>query len=108
MLDLCLTANKSGVVAATVLAALLLKFCKVALDALDYVHLNLAVKLGGLRRPLGRDHERAHHIVNLFCLVVLLVLAHIESLVHEVSQVGDRGDLVAIEAIDDYLVDEAT
>ena len=108
LLDLRLASYERCIVAAAViLAHLLLNFGQIALDTLDHVCLNLPVKLGSLRRSLCRYHEGADHVVDLLRLVVLLVLAHVKRLVHEVSQVGDGWNLVTIEAIDDNLVDEA-
>ena len=78
------------------------------MNLLDVALLHLAVKLGGLRGSLCCDHQGAYQVVYLLGLVILLLLAHVEGLVHEVGQVGDGRDRVAVEAIDDNFVDEAS
>ena len=85
LLDFRLASYERRIIAAAViLAHLLLKFGQIALDALDHVCLNFPVKLCGLRRSLCRYHEGADHVIDLLGLVVLLVLAHVKRLVHEV------------------------
>ena len=101
--------DKGRVITATLFAGpSLLKLRHVSMNLLDVALLHLAVKLRGLRGSLRCDHQGAYQVVYLLSLVILLLLAHVEGLVHEVGQVGDGRDRVAVEAIDDDFVDEAS